>query len=132
MSCDRAEALIEQEGGMRSLFCQGSVEVVDGVAGRTVTGDDASYGVDDGEITFHGSPVVMIGDTGEQIEGATLVYDLGTGAARIERGAGSGERDSSHRGKPASGRRRWNRLRQQPHLQSWGLKTPSPCAQSAR
>jgi lipopolysaccharide transport protein LptA len=90
MSCDRAEALIEEEGGMQSLFCEGSVEVDDTIAGRNVTGDDARYDVSDGEITFHGTPVVMIGEKGEQIEGASLVYDLATGAARIERGTGSG------------------------------------------
>jgi lipopolysaccharide transport protein LptA len=90
MSCARAEAMIEQEGGMKSLFCEGDVEVRDSVAGRTVTGDDALYQVDEGEITFHGNPVVMKGDQGEHVEGATLVYDLETGAARIKRGTGTG------------------------------------------
>ena len=89
MSCDRAEAVIEEEGGMKSLFCEGSVEVRDSVGGRTVSGEDALYQVDEDEITFHGSPVVMTGDQGEQIEGATLVYDLRTGAARIEGGSGA-------------------------------------------
>jgi lipopolysaccharide transport protein LptA/LPS export ABC transporter protein LptC len=91
ISCDRAEAEIEEEGGMRSMFCDGNVEVVDNVAGRTVTGNDALYNVDDGEITFHGTPVVMDGEQGEHLEGVTLVYDLNSGGARIERGTGPGD-----------------------------------------
>jgi hypothetical protein len=74
---------------LSSLHCLGSARIEDSIARRTVVGENAFYRVGLGEITFEGSPVVMTGEQGERIEGATLVYDLSSGAARVERAVGA-------------------------------------------
>jgi lipopolysaccharide export system protein LptA len=92
MTCDRAEAELADGGGLRAMNCLGNARIEDNIAGRTVSGVDAFYRVGQGQITFKGNartPVVMTGEQGERIEGATLVYDLGSGAARVERGTGT-------------------------------------------
>ena len=74
------------------MNCLGEAKIDDNVAGRTVSGENAFYRVGQGQITFTGTagnPVIMTGEQGERIEGATLVYDLGSGAARVERGTGT-------------------------------------------
>jgi len=88
MTCNDAEATMAEAGGLESVFCQGRATIEDSVAQRQVTGIEALYLVGSGEITFHGNPVVMTGDQGERVEGATLVYDLGSGTARVERATG--------------------------------------------
>lgn len=88
MTCQDAVATLRDGGGMETMHCTGGARIVDNVAGRTVSGEDALYRVAASEITFNGNPVVMTGEEGERIEGATLVYDLNTGAARVERATG--------------------------------------------
>ncbi|MDX1644561.1 MAG: LPS export ABC transporter periplasmic protein LptC [Thermoanaerobaculia bacterium] len=83
MTCGTAEALLAEGGGIETLDCTGNARVDDSVAGRTVSGDNALYRVERGEILFRGTPVRMTGEKGERVEGGTLVYDLKTGGARI-------------------------------------------------
>ncbi len=80
---------LDAEQRARKMTASGTLRLDDRPLGRTVTGETAIHDLEAKTIVVEGSPVVLAESTGSTIRGRRLLYDLGSGSARMISGAES-------------------------------------------